>query len=284
MTAHFAYEMKETLVRIDRVSLSFGDKVVLKPTSAEVKNITRPGMAQGQVVGILGPSGIGKSQFSRILAGLREPTSGAVLVSDLEADASGAKMTKVRPSLVGMVSQSYPLFRHRTVLGNLLVALEHSELAAEEREAKARRYLADFGLVGQENRYPCQLSGGQRQRVAIIRELLCSERFLVMDEPFTGLDPVMKDAVCEVVNQVARLHEQNTIFIVSHDIPAVVTISDCLWLFGRDSKEGDKSVSGATIKHRYNLIERGLAWQKGIDSTRAFADFCAEVKEQFENL
>jgi len=284
MTAHFPHALKETLVRVDRVSLVFGDKVILKPTSAEVKNITRPNMNQGQVVGILGPSGIGKSQFARILAGLREPTSGEIFVSDLEADASGARMTKVRPGLVGMVAQNYPLFRHRTVLGNLLVALEHSDSSVEEREAKARRYLADFGLVGQEDRYPSQLSGGQRQRVSVIRELLCSERFLVMDEPFTGLDPLTKDTVCEVVNQVALLHEQNTIFVVSHDIAALVTISDCLWVLGRDLDESGNPIPGATIKHRYNLIERGLAWQRGIASTRGFADFCAEVKEQFESL
>jgi ABC-type nitrate/sulfonate/bicarbonate transport system ATPase subunit len=274
----FPYELRETLVSIKDVTLKFGDTLVLKPTSVDVRNIVRPGMHQGQVIGVLGPSGIGKTQFSRILSGLNTPTTGSVTIQ------TNAGMVPVTAGSVGVVFQDYRLFKHRTVLGNLLVAMEHTELNRKEREERAMGFLKRFQIEDKADLYPAQLSGGQRQRVAIIQELISSEHFLVMDEPFTGLDPIMKDKVCDLINDVATLHENNTIFVVAHDIAALVAISDCLWLFGRERDEQGNPIPGATIKTTYNLIERGLAWQPNIQNTRAFADFVVEVKEQFKHL
>jgi polar amino acid transport system ATP-binding protein/sulfate transport system ATP-binding protein len=274
------YELKETLVSIADVSLKFGDKVILKPIHAEVRDIIRPGMCQGQIVGILGPSGIGKTQFSRILSGLQQPTTGSISIEVEE----GGKRSRipVRAGLVGMVAQDYPLFKHRTVRGNLLVALEHTP--EKERSPRVAEYLERFGMTDKAELYPAQLSGGQRQRVSIIQELLSSEHYIVMDEPFTGLDPVMKDKVCDLIVQVANLDERNTIFVVAHDIASLVAISDTLWLFGRDRNAQGSPIPGATIKATYDLIGRGLAWQPALTTTREFSDFVSEVKEQFRNL
>lgn len=261
----------DVIVDIKGVSLSFEGKVILKPTSASVFDIRRPGISQGQVVGILGRSGIGKTQFSRILTGLQEPDSGEIVVK-------GGK--RVEPGVVGMVAQSYPLLPHRTVLGNLLVALEKSGLSPKDREAKAMDYLRKFELEFAAKMYPVKLSGGQRQRVAIAQELLCSEHYVVMDEPFTGLDPLMKDKVCELINMVSLMHDENTIFVVAHDIAALVQISDHLWLFGRDYEDGLPK-QGATIVETYDLIERGLAWRPDVSRMKEFAETVAEIKERF---
>ncbi len=269
-----AYEKKDVLVQIENVSLSFGVTQILKPIHAEVRDVVRPDVCQGQIVGVLGPSGIGKTQFSRILTGLQQPTTGTVTVGGRPVEAG----------VVGMVAQNYPLFAHRTVLGNLLVSLEKSGLSKKDRLEKVREHLSRFNLADKASLFPAQLSGGQRQRVSIIRELLCSEHFIVMDEPFTGLDPVMKDRVCDLIVQVSNIDERNTIFVVAHDIQSLVTISDTLWLFGRDRDEQGKPIPGAYVKRTYDLMERGLAWTPGLSSTRQFADFCAEVRSAFEDL
>ena len=108
------YEFKETLLRAADVSLTLGGNRILRDVNLEIKNIVRPGLNQGQVVGLLGPSGIGKTRLFRILAGMDAPDTGSVLIT--------AEGRPVERGMVGVVAQNYPLFAHRSVLGNLLVA------------------------------------------------------------------------------------------------------------------------------------------------------------------
>lgn len=265
------YKVEETLVTLDKVTMTYDDVTILKDVTGEVRNITREGVTQGQVIGILGPSGTGKTQLCRIMAGLQMPTSGRVLI-----DGVG----EVRPGTVGMVAQNYPLLRHRTVLGNLIVA----QAGAQDAEARAMAMLQEFKLEDRAQYYPSQLSGGQRQRVAIAQQLLCSEHYLIMDEPFTGLDPVMKDKTCDLIQKVALKHEKMTIFIVAHDIQSLVLVSDTLWLLGRDRDENGKPIPGANFKARYDLAAMGLAWQPDLGSTRQFLQLCAGIKERFPLL
>lgn len=274
MSSEFDYEYKNTLIKIDNISLVYDDKVILKPISIEVKDIVRPNCLTGQIIGILGPSGIGKSSLVKILTGLNKPTTGSVTV--------GGK--PVEAGMVGYVAQNYPLFNHRTVLGNLLVATEHLNISKKDALEKVNKYLVMFDLLDKAKLYPSQLSGGMRQKTAIIQELLCSEHYLVLDEPTSGADPLLKDKICDLINKVANIHEENTIFVVAHDISTLVSISDTLWLLGRDRDSNGKIIPGAYIKKQYNLIERGLAWRKDISTTREFSDFVLEIKEEFKNL
>jgi|SRR5579863_1433758 len=268
------YKLRDTLIKISNLGLKFGDKAVLAGLDAEVKDIVRPGIITGQVVGILGPSGIGKTQLSRILAGLQEPTSGGITV--------GVTQKPIEAGLVGFVAQNYPLLRHRTVLSNLELAAHnlHDAKAAAE---KSMDYLKLFDLAEKWDQYPAELSGGQRQRVAIAQQLLCSEHYLILDEPTTGLDPIMKDKVVEMIRKVSGLSEENTIFIVTHDIPAVMSVADHLWLLGRVRNEKGESL-GAKIVHQYDLIERGIAWEPNPSLLPAFTDLLREIRSKFETL
>lgn len=271
---NYNYALKDTLVKLDNISLIIDDKVILKSISIEVKDIVREGMCQGQIIGILGPSGIGKSCMSRIMCGLNKPTTGTITVGN----------KPIEPGMVGMVAQNYPLFNHRTVLGNLLVALEHSDLSKKDRLLKIDEYLILFDLMDKKNMYPSALSGGSKQRVAIIQELLCSEHYLIMDEPTASLDPIMKKKVCDLIIKVSNIHEENTMFVVSHDIPAMITVSDRLWLLGRDRDSENKIIPGAYIKKQYDLVERGLAWRPDITETKEFYDFVREINNEFKYL
>lgn len=270
-----AYELKDELLAVRDVSLSFQGKPVLAHMNAQVRDIVRPGCITGQVVGILGPSGIGKTQTSRILTGLQKPTSGVVTV--------GSKAEPIKAGLVGYVPQNYPLLRHRTVLGNLLVAARRAGNDATAAEEKSMGYLKTFELEDKWDAYPAQLSGGQRQRVAIAQQLLCSEHYLVLDEPTTGLDPIMKDKVCDFIRKVASLSEENTILVITHDIGAILTVADTLWLMGRQRDSRGNSL-GATIVQTYDLIERGLAWEPNAKDLPAFSLLQREIRARFETL
>lgn len=272
-----AYTLNETLVKVENVSLQLGGNQILRDVNAEIKNIVRPGYTQGQVIGFLGPSGIGKTQLLKILAGLqKEPYSGQVLITE--------KCIPVKPGMVGVVTQNYLLFENYTVLKNLIVAASRTGRGYTEAKKKAHDILERFSLKDRANLYPAQLSGGQRQRIAIAQQLLCSEHFLLMDEPFSGLDPLMKDNVCKLITEVASSDELNTIIVVSHDISATTSIADTLWLMGRDRDENGRIIPGARLKEVYNLIDMGLAWHEDIELTQAFSDFVREIKGKFRTL
>lgn len=263
------HQRTDLLLRVDGVDVELGGTPVLRQIDLEVRDVVRPDMIQGQVVGILGPSGVGKTTLFRVLAGLLAPTRGRVLIT--------AAQLPVRPGMVGVVHQSYPLFEHRTVLGNLLVP-------PGSTEDRARALLERFGLADRADAWPAELSGGQRQRVAIIQQLLCGHTYLLMDEPFSGLDPVNRARTCDLIAELSTLDQRTTIIVVTHDIRSAVEVSDTLWLMGRDRTSSGELVPGSRVVATYDLIERDLAWHDGIEHTPQFAAFVHEVEARFPAL
>src|SRR5262249_15432667 len=149
---------------------------------------------------------------------LATPGAGSVLV--------GADAKPVEPGMVGVVFQNYVLFEHRTVLGNLVVAAKRAGMSGKVAVDCSRDMLKRFGLDAYASRYPVQLSGGQRQRVAIAQQFVCSQHYLLMDEPFSGLDPLAVENVCRLITEVANLHDLNTIIVVTHNIEAALQVAD----------------------------------------------------------
>jgi ABC-type nitrate/sulfonate/bicarbonate transport system ATPase subunit len=262
------------LLKIDHVSLEYGGRPILKDVCAEIQEIKRDA-SRGQVVGFLGPSGIGKTQLFRIVAGLNKPTSGQVVLDG---------GIPVHPGLVGVVAQDYPLFSHRTVFSNLCLAACRKEKNTKAAEEKVKGYLNEFDLLEKSNLYPVQLSGGQRQRCAIIQQILCSDHFLLMDEPFSGLDLLMLEKTSCLIQKVANLDEKNTIIVVSHDITTTAGVADHIWLMGRDRDAQGNIIPGAHIVETYDLVERDLCWHPEIITTPPFMAFVAEVKNRFRTL
>jgi NitT/TauT family transport system ATP-binding protein len=270
------YTQGATLIKAEGVNVTLGGCPILRDLNLEVKDLRRPGAVAGQVVGLLGPSGVGKTTLFRVLAGLDRPDAGRVLI--------GEQAVPVQRGMVGVVAQHYPLFMHRTVMGNLLVAGKRAGLAHKAAVEKATGLLTRFGLLDHSGKYPAQLSGGQKQRVAIAQQFMCSEHFLLLDEPFSGLDPMAIDRVAELLNEVACMHELNTIVVVTHDIGAALEVADTIWLMGRDRDAEGKIIPGAKIKESYNLIERGLAWRDGIATEPAFLETLREIRARFPTL
>ena len=113
---------------------------------------------------------------------------------------------------------------------------------------------------------------------------MCSEQFLLMDEPFSGLDVVALDAVQELINEVTHAHTLNTTIIVSHDIGAVCEVADMVVLLGRERDAAGKPILGARVMAVYNLGELGLAWRKGLTADPAFHRLIEEIRARFASL
>lgn len=260
MTQH---TKEEILLQAVDVQLSF-DRPILRDINFCIHNIVRPGLQQGQVVSLIGRSGIGKTQLFKILSGLQSPSSGQVTIHQNKP---------VRAGDMGVIFQNYYLFEWRTIYQSLyLAAKKNKALWGQEKQA-IEQYAASFQLGEHLHCYPQQLSGGQRQRVSIMQQLLKGSNFLLLDEPFSGLDVCVLDKVVDLLLNVSLSDELKTLIIVSHDIETSVAISDTVFILG---KEGGQP--GATIKKEIDLVERDLAWQKNIKKEKRFLETIDEIK------
>jgi ABC-type nitrate/sulfonate/bicarbonate transport system ATPase subunit len=255
------------ILQAENVSLRIGEKQILRDINFCIHDLVRPNVKQGQVVSLVGRSGIGKTQLFKIISGLLEPTTGVV---KLDTD-----LHPVKAGQVGVIPQSYILFNHRTVQNNLRIGLEHSKysLSEKERDGLICEYAENFGLMDHLKKFPMQLSGGQRQRVSIIQQVLTGNKFILLDEPFSGLDLLMVDKVVEVLIRISTLHEHNTLIIVSHDVENSMAISDTAFILANEHGK-----EGATITEQIDLVESGLAWNPDIKNDRRFHELVAEMK------
>ena len=170
------------------------------------------------------------------------------------------------------------------MIGNLLVAGRQAGLSERVARQKANGLLKRFGLEARAAAWPHALSGGQRQRVAIAQQFMCSEHFLLLDEPFSGLDPLAVDQVCALIIEAASMHTLNAIIVVTHDIWAALAVADHLWLLGRDRDAEGRPVPGARVQATFDLIERGLACRTDLAAAPEFHVLVAEIKERFKTL
>ena len=272
MTAH-TYDYRDPILTLRNVSMAFAGELVLRDINAQIRDVTRPDRTQGQIVGFYGRSGIGKSVLCRVMAGLLAPSTGTVAV--------GLAQQPVAPGRVGFVQQRYPLFDHRTLADNLLVAAAR-KYGPDAARPHVAAYLERFCLAPHARKYPAHLSGGQRQRAAIAQQLLCSDHLILLDEPFSGLDVAMIAEVKKIILEVTAMDELNTVVIVSHDLVTTTALADTLWLLGHERDAAGALVPGATIspRHQYNLAEMGLAWHENVEAEPEFGRFVEHIKNE----
>lgn len=209
------------MLEIKNLAKSYGTRTIFKNMNLTVND--------GEVLSIVGPSGIGKTTFLRIVAGLLPANDGEMILNgealDLTGDRTGAQ--------VGVIFQDFNLFPQYTVKENVMLApqLVHHETKAEAAE-NADRLLQDLGLTAQADQYPFQLSGGQKQRVAIARALAMKPGILAYDEPTSGLDAESTERVIAVIKQLQA--QGVTQLVVTHDLPFAEAVADKTFDFGTD--------------------------------------------------
>lgn len=198
-----------TLVAIEGITMSFGDFTAVRDVDI--------GVGDGEFLAIVGPTGCGKSTILNAVAGLLTPAKGRIAID-------GKPVKGVQES-VGYLFQQDALLPWKTALQNVELGLRFRGVAAAEREARARAWLAKVGLTGFEARYPHQLSGGQRKRVQMAQALIVEPKVILMDEPFSALDIHTRHLM---QNELLRLwqEQRRSVILITHDLEEAIALGD----------------------------------------------------------
>jgi lipopolysaccharide export system ATP-binding protein len=206
----------------------YKSRTVVKRVSIEVE--------QGEIVGLLGPNGAGKTTTFYMIVGLIVPNSGSIYIDDQEI----TKEPVYRRARLGIgyLSQEASVFRKLSVEDNLYAVLEMSSLSKEEQNERVETLLQEFGLEKIRKSMGIQLSGGERRRTEIARALALNPKFILLDEPFAGVDPIAVEDIQEIVS---RLKDKNIgILITDHNVHETLSITDRAYLLfeGTIMKQG----------------------------------------------
>jgi lipopolysaccharide export system ATP-binding protein len=205
-------------LRADNLQKTYGSRQVVKGVSVEVN--------QGEIVGLLGPNGAGKTTSFYMIVGFIKPNSGAVYLDNDEI--TDLAMYRRAQKGIGYLPQEPSVFRKLTVEDNIRAVLEMTPLSIEEQKVKLETLIDEFGLHKVRKNNGDSLSGGERRRTEIARALATSPNFILLDEPFAGIDPI---AVEDIQSIVAKLKTKNIgILITDHNVQETLSITDRAYL------------------------------------------------------
>ena len=220
--------IKKLSLSTSSISKTYGSKKVVDDVSLNVK--------QGEIVGLLGPNGAGKTTSFYIIVGLIKSDSGFVYIGD--NDITKLPMYKRARKGIGYLAQEASVFRNLSVEDNILAVLENQGISKEDQLERTEKLLNEFGLINIRNYMGKVLSGGERRRTEIARALATEPNFILLDEPFAGVDPI---AVEEIQSIVYKLKQKNIgILITDHNVGETLFITDRSYLMfeGRLLKSG----------------------------------------------
>ena len=205
-------------LRAEKIEKAYKGRKVVKGISLEV--------SRGEIVGLLGPNGAGKTTSFYMIVGLIKPNSGAIFLEDTEI--TKFPMYKRAQKGIGYLAQEASVFRKMSIEENILSVLQMTRLNKSEQIEKMESLIAEFGLEHIRKNRGDLLSGGERRRTEIARELATDPKFVLLDEPFAGVDPV---AVEDIQRIVAHLKKKNIgILITDHNVQETLAITDKTYL------------------------------------------------------
>ena len=202
------------------------ENLVKKYRSRTVVNEVSIDVEQGEIVGLLGPNGAGKTTSFYMIVGLIAPNQGKIYINDEEI--TGLPVYKRAQKGIGYLSQEASVFRKLSVEDNIKAVLEMSSLSKEEQKERLESLLIEFGLDRIRKSKGFQLSGGERRRTEIARALAIKPKFILLDEPFAGIDPIAVEDIQEIVS---TLKNKNIgILITDHNVHETLSITDRAYL------------------------------------------------------
>lgn len=215
-------------LRTDEIKKSYKGRQVVKGVSVEVN--------QGEIVGLLGPNGAGKTTSFYMMVGLVRPNEGRVYLDNL--DITNYAMYKRAQLGIGYLPQEVSVFRKMSVEDNIMTVLEMTKLSREERKEKLESLLAEFGLIHVRKSLGQSLSGGEKRRTEIARALATNPKFILLDEPFAGVDPIAVEDIQKIVFQLKK--KNIGVLITDHNVQETLSITDRTYLLfeGKILREG----------------------------------------------
>ena len=205
-------------LRSENLIKKYGHRTVVQSVSIDVK--------QGEIVGLLGPNGAGKTTTFYMMVGFIKPDGGKVFIDDL--DITSFPMYKRARRGIGYLPQEASVFRKLSVEDNLKAILEMTDLSKSEQEERMNALIDEFGLEKVRKNIGDSLSGGERRRTEIARALASSPKFILLDEPFAGIDPIAVEAIQFIVS---KLKQKNIgILITDHNVQETLSITDRAYL------------------------------------------------------
>lgn len=236
------------ILRAENICKSFGEKEVLRDVSLSLHT--------GEVVGLLGVSGSGKTTIFNVLSGIYPPDSGKVLL--------GGEDVTGKPGKISYMLQKDLLFPYRRVIDNVCLPLILRGKSKRDARKIAAPHFESFGLEGTQMLYPAQLSGGMRQRAAFLRTYLASDGVALLDEPFSALDAITKAALHKWYLDVMRRIDLSAIFI-THDIDEAILLSDRIYILsGRPGRISAEICIDAQKEDDFNLTDAFLGYKRQI--------------------
>jgi len=209
---------KKIKLRTDTLVKKYRARTVVKGVSVEVE--------QGEIVGLLGPNGAGKTTTFYMIVGLVTPNSGKIYLDN--TDITKEPVYKRAQKGVGYLAQEASVFRKLSIEDNIKAVLEMSDMSKEEQRERLEGLLDEFGLQKIRKSLGIQLSGGERRRTEIARALAIKPKFILLDEPFAGVDPIAVEDIQEIVG---KLKEKNIgILITDHNVHETLSITDRAYL------------------------------------------------------
>ncbi len=216
------------ILRAENIMKMYGSRKVVKGISLQVE--------QGEIIGLLGPNGAGKTTSFYMIVGMIKPNEGEIFLND--ENITHDSMYKRAQKGIGYLAQEASVFRKLSVEDNIMSILEFTDHSKKEQKEKLESLIEEFGLGHVRKNRGDLLSGGERRRTEIARALASDPKFILLDEPFAGVDPI---AVEDIQNIVAHLKDRNIgILITDHDVHATLAITDKTYLMfeGGILKEG----------------------------------------------